>query len=283
MSKSKKSLLIFLVILFIALCVLCVCSKLEGIYSQLYPQSSNVVITKDNSKTVISGIFSTNELMDQTVDKFKMFNNGVTVDNISVNENITDDKWYDVMENIAYYFSNNLEHAKLTFNENHLTISGLLLSKKAKDDIVSILESLKANGVYVTRKFDLIEAKTTKQKVKKDLYELLHSKTIEFEKQKATIKSETYALLDMIASKLQKFSDVNIVIQGHTDNTGTDEFNNKLSIDRAEAIKEYFVQKGVDENRLSTVGYGKTRPAFPNNSDKNRQKNRRVEFKIKGE
>lgn len=77
-----------------------------------------------------------------------------------------------------------------------------------------------------------------------------------------------------------KYPDTNLTIEGHTDDTGKDDFNMALSEKRAKAVADFFVSKGVDANRLVVKGYGKTQPKYPNDTEENRQKNRRVEIGI---
>ncbi|MFT3769140.1 MAG: OmpA family protein [Minicystis sp.] len=69
-------------------------------------------------------------------------------------------------------------------------------------------------------------------------------------------------------------------IEGHTDNQGTPEYNQRLSDDRANAVLAYLVKKGIDPHRLTAKGYGLTKPRATNDTDEGRQKNRRVEFHI---
>jgi OOP family OmpA-OmpF porin len=77
-----------------------------------------------------------------------------------------------------------------------------------------------------------------------------------------------------------KNPDVKIEIQGHTDNIGSDKHNQILSLQRAETVKYYLIAKGVAANRLTTVGYGKTRPIADNKTEQGRGINRRIELKI---
>lgn len=93
--------------------------------------------------------------------------------------------------------------------------------------------------------------------------------------------SETYKR-DVIKFKdvIDRFPGTRIAVAGHTDDTGTDEINNKLSLKRAQAVYDLMIKTGVPANRMTVVGYGKTRPRFPNDSEANRLKNRRVEIVI---
>lgn len=71
-----------------------------------------------------------------------------------------------------------------------------------------------------------------------------------------------------------------IEIGGHTDNYGSDEYNIKLSHERANAVRNYLVQDWISENRVSFLGYGESKPEVSNDTDEGRQINRRVEFVI---
>jgi len=88
------------------------------------------------------------------------------------------------------------------------------------------------------------------------------------------------AELDKGAQILQDHPKINISIEGHTDNTGSAAGNQKLSEQRAAAVKAYLVKKGVGEERMSTTGYGQTKPIADNKTAKGRTANRRVEFKM---
>src|SRR4051812_2493466 len=86
--------------------------------------------------------------------------------------------------------------------------------------------------------------------------------------------------LNSAAEVFVKYPETNIIIEGHTDNTGSDELNMSLSEKRAKAVSAYLVSKGVAESRLTTKWYGETEPKYPNDTEANRQKNRRVELAI---
>ena len=86
--------------------------------------------------------------------------------------------------------------------------------------------------------------------------------------------------LNSAAEVFNKYPETNIVIEGHTDDSGGDDLNMKLSEQRALAVKDFLVLKGVGENRLTTKWYGETQPKYPNDSEANRAKNRRVELAV---
>jgi len=86
--------------------------------------------------------------------------------------------------------------------------------------------------------------------------------------------------LSSVAEVFNKYPDTNIVIEGHTDDTGTDEYNMTLSEKRAKSVQAFLASKGVTENRMTAKWYGETQPKYPNDSEANRQKNRRVELAV---
>ena len=77
---------------------------------------------------------------------------------------------------------------------------------------------------------------------------------------------------------MKKNPDLKVEVGGHTDSTGTAAYNMTLSVKRAEAIKDHLVTRGVDPKRLTTKGFGITKPAASNDTKEGRAKNRRVEF-----
>jgi outer membrane protein OmpA-like peptidoglycan-associated protein len=84
----------------------------------------------------------------------------------------------------------------------------------------------------------------------------------------------------MLVDNLKMNSDIKIELPAHTDDVGAAAYNFKLSDQRAAAVAEYLIAKGIAKSRIISKGYGKTQPLVPNTSDENRAKNRRVEFNI---
>lgn len=104
-------------------------------------------------------------------------------------------------------------------------------------------------------------------------------RNILFDFGKADVKAESYPVLDQVVEYLMANPGIRMEIQGHTDSRGTAEFNLKLSEKRADAVRAYLVGKGVPAEQLDTRGLGLTKPVAPNDTDENRARNRRVEFR----
>lgn len=102
---------------------------------------------------------------------------------------------------------------------------------------------------------------------------------INFDFAKSVIKPESYSYLDQLAETLKR-SNRRIEVKGHTDNIGNEETNMNLSRERAEAVVEYLVKKGVSRNKLIYSYYGMSCPLTTNDTEEGRAKNRRVEFTI---
>jgi len=86
--------------------------------------------------------------------------------------------------------------------------------------------------------------------------------------------------LDKLVVVLEKYPDTNIEIQGHTDSTGPEDYNQALSERRARSVAGYLAAQGVMDERLNTVGFGETTPRYDNETDEGRAQNRRVDFLI---
>jgi outer membrane protein OmpA-like peptidoglycan-associated protein len=110
---------------------------------------------------------------------------------------------------------------------------------------------------------------------------IIINRQVSFRTNEAEILPESFFILDEVADILLKNPQITRVrVEGHTDNTGTDAINMKLSQDRAEAVKAYLVQAGVSPDRLEAIGYGASKPLVPNITARNKARNRRVVFTI---
>ena len=103
-------------------------------------------------------------------------------------------------------------------------------------------------------------------------------KGLNFDTAKWDIKPQYYPLLDDVVRILKSNPGMRLEIQGHTDNVGSARYNMKLSQKRAEAVRQYLIQRGIAPSRLKAVGYGMTRPVTSNATAEGRAKNRRVEL-----
>ena len=101
-----------------------------------------------------------------------------------------------------------------------------------------------------------------------------------FETAKASLKANSFAILQQVAAAMKAKPQLLLEIAGHTDAVGDEDFNQQLSENRAKTVVQYLVQQGVESDRLKAVGYGESQPIADNNSITGRTKNRRTEARI---
>ena len=103
---------------------------------------------------------------------------------------------------------------------------------------------------------------------------------IEFESGQYVVRDSSMYLIEQVAKTMQTNKKLKLKICGHTDSDGNEDFNMGLSLNRANAVRNHLVRMGIPVRRLETEGFGETRPLVPNDSEENKQKNRRTEFVI---
>ncbi|HNR75052.1 MAG TPA: OmpA family protein, partial [Cyclobacteriaceae bacterium] len=123
--------------------------------------------------------------------------------------------------------------------------------------------------------------------VKRDLYlmpieegESILLNNVFFEQGKPILKPQSFPELDRLAQILDENPTIKIEIQGHTDNVGNKQALQQLSENRVMAVREYLIKKGIKKDRITGKGFGPNKPIAPNDTEENRQRNRRVEFQI---
>ena len=144
---------------------------------------------------------------------------------------------------------------------------GYIWSKKMQDQKVAMEQATRGTGVAVSQ--------TQDNRLKLDI-----PSDVSFDVGRAAIKSNFAPILSQFATSLNQNPVSTVTIIGHTDNTGSDAINNPLSIDRAEAARDYLVSRGVARTRIATDGRGSREPVADNNSPAGRDKNRRVEIYV---
>ena len=117
-----------------------------------------------------------------------------------------------------------------------------------------------------------------KEEVKEVLRQALEG--IYFETSSAVIKTESYTVLNNVVKVMNDNPSYNLLVAGHTDSRGVDEKNRLLSQKRADSVRTYLANKGVDRNRMRAVGFGETQPVSTNDTAAGRAKNRRVAFTV---
>lgn len=103
---------------------------------------------------------------------------------------------------------------------------------------------------------------------------------ITFATNRSEIRSDFYEVLNSVALVLKEYNKTNINISGHTDSTGSDQVNQRLSEERANSVRSYLVSQQISPNRIDAVGYSSRNPIASNDTESGRQANRRVELQL---
>jgi len=168
---------------------------------------------------------------------------------------------------------------------NKEKLAELAAKQKAIDDAQRALAEkdslLAAQKAEAQKKLDALSSKAIS--VFRDARgTILSMSDILFETGKADLKQELRENLSAIGAILQSLlTESRVIVEGHTDNVGSADFNQKLSEQRAHAVMQYLIERGVAANRLQSVGYGLTKPVADNKTEAGRARNRRVELVIK--
>ncbi|MFM9902814.1 MAG: OmpA family protein [Polaromonas sp.] len=144
---------------------------------------------------------------------------------------------------------------------------GYIWSKKMQDQRVAMEQATAGTGVAVSQ--------TTDNRLKLDI-----PSDVGFDTGRSAIKPNFAPILAQFATSLNQNPVTTVTIIGHTDATGSDAVNNPLSIDRADAARDYLVSRGVARTRIVTDGRGSREPVADNNTAQGRDKNRRVEIYV---
>lgn len=113
------------------------------------------------------------------------------------------------------------------------------------------------------------------------LPKVLQLRGVTFEFNKSTLRPDSKTVLDTVVEIMKRYPDMQVELAGHTDNVGSDEYNQKLSERRAESVRQYLVNAGIPSGNMTSAGYGEKEPIATNDTDEGRELNRRTELRIK--
>jgi outer membrane protein OmpA-like peptidoglycan-associated protein len=138
-------------------------------------------------------------------------------------------------------------------------------------------------GAYMDRQQEKLARipGTTVERVGEDTLLVHFDSDVLFDVNSAVVDSDGRATLEDVAGVLEEYPKTAVVVQGHTDSTGSEEHNQALSERRATSVRNFLVGRGVDDDRLAALGYGEGFPVASNDSESGRRQNRRVDILLK--
>lgn len=185
----------------------------------------------------------------------------------------------------------NFTEVTATLQDSDLNITGTTSSSKSRDMLQLSISSNIPSQIVTAFNVEIPQTESVSKSPTKQTYitadlcqkqidDLLSDQQVIFLSDQAIIDESSFTLLDSIALTADKCPKTKIEISGHTDANGNSNQNQTLSQKRADAVLSYLVSKGIDIERLSSTGYGDTRPIATNTTQMGQAKNRRIEFLI---
>ena len=163
-----------------------------------------------------------------------------------------------------------------------LTVNANVASEAEKSGLQAVMASARSNGITVEERIFIVEngAADAVSSLQQSLDELAFDvqRDVVFNSGTATLSDDARYTLDRVASVIKLYPGLQVEVEGHTDNVGRDLVNEKISRERALAVKNYLISRAVEAGRLVAVGYGHRIPVASNDTPEGRKKNRRVHF-----
>ncbi len=220
---------------------------------------------------------------------------------------------FDVSEKLIQLLKEQYKEGSITYANQKLNIEGIVDNEEAKQAMEKVLQesplayinhtevvppqptqeeldalqAAKEAEIEAQKKAESeAEAKKLAEEARKievEIKQVVDLENIRFESNKAILTKKSIETINHIALILEQHPALLIEIGGHTDSDGSDAYNLALSQKRVDSVKGKLIELGINANRLTAIGYGESKPLIDNNSQENKQLNRRVEFKVKGE
>jgi len=246
-------------------------------------------LKKRDKVLTLSGVFGKKKDIEKFVSSLDL-QESVKNDTINYDKRRIRNEVTETMKDLIPVFMSVFKDGKIGYHDGQLAVNGTVDSDEKRRSVENILKlsgvpyyiQIEVKGKSRKRDYIMDMASYTPQEkdVARDIGNILKFDTIEFQTGSAKLTNKGLDIVDKIASVLRKYENVRIRIAGHTDNIGDPSSNLKLSKARVRSVKARLVSRGINADRLKTVGFGETRPIFPNTTEENRKRNRRVEFII---
>ena len=176
-------------------------------------------------------------------------------------------------------FGSKVNNGTAHLSDTKLTVTGTGFTAQAATDANALLDAAKAAGVTVNGMI-AAPAAPDSATLQARLRDLLGRSGINFASGLSDITAESRGILDTAAQSIVQVPGVNLQVAGHTDNVGSAASNQTLSQQRADAVRQYLVGKGVPAGQLTAAGFGASQPIAANDSPEGRAQNRRIEFNV---
>ena len=302
----RQLLWLFIWILFF-FSLFCIWSKLPNISAHLSSETTPIAkvenplkkemhfkLLKEHDNVTISGIVPNEDAKTKILDAYGKVFATVHANNLLVDPKVKENYLIDFFADFADNFSK-FDSGYLGFHNGTMEIDGAaeheIVQQTLKEQL-ALLKDIQITNTFTLQEMGLahIEKKDNEpykkenpSHIQEKLNALLKGKRVQFLYARDILTSDSKTLIDTIITVLKDTPSITIEVSGHTDSDGTKKNNLRLSKRRADSVKAYMVSNGVLDSHIKTVGRGESQPLVKNDTLKNRQINRRVEFKVIGE
>lgn len=242
-----------------------------------------VAVTDNGDSLTLSGLLPENAA--KTLLQSYRSGGSTVVDNIATDPRVMSPDWTENMGQ-ALDSMTDIADAKLNIaSSGELTARGLAQSEDAKQAAGTKLSALFGDSVSLRNEITVETPKIVEapKPALSDVLARIDIAGIRFRSNSVELNGESIAILDQVANVLNDYESASIEIAGHTDSTGSPEYNLDLSANRATAVMQYLGTRGIAADRMSAKGYGPARPIATNDTSTGRAQNRRIEFTLTGE
>lgn len=279
---NQKLLLFLSVLAFILLCFICL-RQHEPAGSTVAPAPAAAITGPriegkiDGGRIVLSGAVPSEDFRRALVERATTIHGaGRLVDNLSVDTGLAKPAWGAGLANVVSILGGRMSGGSFTLAPDTITLRGEVAGEDVKAGVIRAAADAVGPNVRVIDAMTVVAKSATQSAID----DFLKGKIIEFASGSAVITPQGSRILDQLTPYLQKAGEKTIEISGHTDSSGAADLNMKLSNERAAAVKQYLIAKGLPGSRFVTVGYGSSRPVAGNTTPEEKQQNRRIEFAI---
>lgn len=283
--NSRRSIVIAGIVALVVLCVICLLKHLGPITRQT--QAANLgsagptfFLNAERDVVVLRG-----NLPDEGLRNIlhsltgASFDPRIVVDSMVVIRGLAEAPWRQAALTLLPSLIRLVTNPRVEFRSHTATITGTVRSAYHKEQLQESLASAEP-AVLLIDSMTVIPAEEMLVPIR-SIEAILGRNTIEFSEGTAALTGKGKATLDKLLPFFQEFRETIIEIGGHTDSQGDPDGDMQLSCDRAESVKRYLVQNGVNGALLETRGYGSTSPLVDGDTPRARQRNRRIEFSLR--
>jgi OmpA-OmpF porin, OOP family len=214
----------------------------------------------------------------------KVFGLSNVVDQIEIKSSVAAPLWVEQARAIFPLLKSTIKNGMFVFKDKTVAVSGEISGEDSKTKILRSIDSVAGAALTVNDQLQTPNSRGGKGKksgpLQVKLNELLLGKTIEFDSSSSRLRNDSHRLLDAIVDVLKSGTSGQIEISGHTDKNGKEDKNVRLSQRRADAVKKYLVDKGINSARVESIGHGSSMPIADESTFEGQRKNRRIEFNV---